>query len=383
MANKNQTKDAAPANSGGAGAGGAGAETPRRLGRGLSALMGPSAKRPAVNVPIPGPSDRGAATGGPKNAPASGAVQSSQTAAAPAGSPAPTPAMPATNVDDPAGRVREIAVGSIQAGPFQPRRVFDDAQLAELAASMKAVGVVQPVVVRAVGGAGTNTGDGARRYELIAGERRWRAAQLAGMERIPAIITDVSDERAAEWSLVENLQRADLMPLERAEGIRALIARFGLSHQQVAERLGMDRSSVANLIRLTELEEPIRAMLDAGTLSGGHGKALLSAPAGAARLQLATMASSQGWSVRKLEAACHNAAAEQTNREQQVRVEASDRAVARTAALRDLEKQLSEHLGTSVVIRTSGSGKRGSLVLKFYDLDHFDGLMSRIGFSAK
>lgn len=271
-----------------------------------------------------------------------------------------------------------LEVGSIVPGRFQPRRVFDEAQLKELAASISSAGVVQPVVVRPVGGGGA----GNKKYELIAGERRWRACQMAGLKRVPAIVREVSDEVAAEWSLIENLQRTDLTAMERAEAVQTLCVKFGLSHQQAAEKLGIDRSSVANMVRLLELEPAIRKLLDEGKLLNGHGKALLAAPAGQARVNLATIAANQGWSVRKLEQAAQNAAMP-SGAGAAVAVQANERTVSRAAALRDLEKQLGEHLGTAVAIRTSSSGKRGSVVLKFYDLDHFDGLMSKMGFRLR
>lgn len=265
--------------------------------------------------------------------------------------------------------VVQMPVGVIEPGRYQPRRVFDEAQLAELAASIKSAGVVQPVVVRPTGESG--------RYELIAGERRWRASKMAGLTTVPAIIKRVGDEQAAEWSLIENLQRTDLTAMERAEALAQLCTKFKLTHQQAGEKIGMDRSSVANLVRLLELEQPVRELLDKGVLSAGHGKALLSAPAGQSRINLANIAAGQGWSVRKLEHAAISASA---GSDQRVQIQASDKAVARAAALRDLEKQLGEHMGTAVAIRASSSGKRGSIVMKFYDLDHFDGLMSKMGF---
>ena len=341
---------------------------PRRLGRGLSALIGQP-----VQVAAPAAQAASAGPGAPNASAGSVPSKSAPAAAAPS-------AANGARVED---AVVMVPVGVIRPGKFQPRRVFDEAGLKELAASIAAGGLVQPIVVRPVAEGDRGGGSaGGGRYELIAGERRWRAAKLAGLESIPAIVRPVSDEQAAEWSLVENLQRADLSAMERAEALANLCAKFKLSHQQAADKIGMERSSVANLIRLLELEEPIRDLLDRGTLTGGHGKALLAAPPGQARIALANIAAAQGWSVRKLEQAAANAQAAGSVGGT-VHVQASDQAMSRAAALRDLEKQLGEHLGTAVAIRASGSGKRGSIVLKFYDLDHFDGLMSKMGFRLR
>lgn len=348
---------------------------PRRLGRGLSALIGQpvqvevapthgtsSAKTTPQSAKAPsGPAEARAELGDGQVA---AGVKNSQ----------------AQNATSQGDVVITLELERVQPGRFQPRRVFDENGLKELAASIAAGGLVQPIVVRPVNASGASGGGAG--YELIAGERRWRAAKLAGIAAIPAIVREVSDERAAEWSLVENLQRADLTAMERAEALANLCTRFGLSHQQAADKIGMDRSSVANLVRLLELEPPIRELLDRGVLSGGHGKALLAAPAGSSRVALAKIAGDQGWSVRKLELAAKNAGVP-GGASASVNIQASDKAMSRAAALRDLEKQLGEHLGTAVAIRASSSGKRGSVVLKFYDLDHFDGLMSKMGFRLR
>lgn len=336
---------------------------PRRLGRGLSALIGQPIK---VEIPQAGSSAPALQPAPAKNVPAHAPREPS------------TPALASTDAA-PGTRVAMLPLDAIKPGRFQPRRVFDEAQLKELAASIASAGVVQPVVVRSV----TPSAAGAPRYELIAGERRWRACGIAGVSAIPAVVQDISDEQAAEWSLIENLQRTDLTSMERAEAVASLCSRFSLSHQQAAEKLGIDRSSVANMVRLLELEEPIRELLDEGKLSGGHGKALLAAPPGQARINLANIAANQGWSVRKLEQAAANALVPSGTTGASVTIPASDKAMAKAAALRDLEKQLGEHMGTAVAIRASGSGKRGSIVLKFYDLDHFDGLMSKMGFRLR
>jgi ParB family chromosome partitioning protein len=237
---------------------------------------------------------------------------------------------------------------------------------------------MQPVIVRPRRG-----GEGAR-YELVAGERRWRAAQMAGLEAIPAIVRDLSDEEAAQWALVENVQREDLNPMERAWAFRALAEKFHLTQAQIAERVGLDRASVANAVRLTELEPEICKMIERGQLSAGHGKALLAAVPGPVRMSLAQRAVSENWSVRQLERLSIEAtmaaaqgkvvAVSPPSRETELRALA-----ARTA----LEKQLGEHLGTKVRIVTNKAGSRGRLTVEFYGLDHFDGLLGKMGFQMR
>jgi ParB family chromosome partitioning protein len=358
-------------------AGATGDGKPRRLGRGLSALLGEpvSVTAPAVKGTVAAPAVPAAAVVEPKATPRGGGV-----ASVPAPAPAPVQA-PAPGEPSPE-RVARIPVDAVEPSPFQPRRTFDEAQLAELAASIRSAGVVQPILVRPRPGAKGGAGGGAR-YELIAGERRWRASRLAGLTHVPAVVSELGDEQAAEWALIENLQRADLSPMERAHAIKGLCERFGLTHAQVAEKLGIDRSSATNLVRLTELEEPVRALLDSGALSAGHGKALLSAPAGEARVNLAKIAAAQGWSVRRLEQAATRRAEATAGDAPAPNVRISESALSKAAALRDLEKQLGEHLGTNVRIRASAGGKRGSVVIRFYDLDHFDGLMGKMGFVLK
>lgn len=253
---------------------------------------------------------------------------------------------------------------------YQPRTSFDDAGLAELADSIRRVGVVQPILVRprAVGG-----------YEIVAGERRWRAAKLAGLLEIPAIVKSLSDAESAEWAVIENVQREDLNPIERGMAMRGLIDRFGLTQAQVAERVGIDRSTVANLIRLIELEPTIRDMIVSGRLSAGAGKALLMAPAGASRAALAEKAAGEEWSVRRIERAASGLA--EGNR--QAVKPSKQLSSAQAAAIADLERRLGEHLGTKVSIHTDAKGEKGRVVLEFYGLDHFDGLMSRLGFQSR
>lgn len=362
-------------------------DRPRRLGRGLSSLLSTPV---AIEVPVATvAADRHASVVeksdnnilesisaaapvvGPRRAGDAGQIETG----ARAGDVAMVPALSDAAAGG-AGLVM-VEVSQIGPSPFQPRRVIDDAALAQLEQSIRRSGVMQPVVVRRAGAAGD--GGGGVRFELVAGERRWRAATRAGLARIPAVLRDLSDEEAAEWALVENVQREDLNAIERAEAFARLSSRFGLSHAQIAERVGLERSSVANTVRLLELESSIRDLISSGRLDQGHGKALLGVGPGPAREALARQAADEHWSVRRLERAA--AAASGGRATPSSRGSAND--FGRLAARAALEKQLGEHLGTRVSITTTRGGTKGRLMLEFYDLDHFDGLLHRIGFSPR
>lgn len=318
-----------------------------RLGRGLSSLLGQP-----VAVDVPGGPLHQAAS--PAELPADEVVQNAD----------PDRAQSAAPHD----RVlRLIAVTDIAPNRFQPRQTIAPAALDGLAASIRTSGVMQPVAVRPT----SSGGGGADRYELIAGERRWRAAQLAGLSHVPAIVSDISDREAAEWALVENVQREDLNAVDRAHALRGLAERFNVSHAELAERLGLERSTVTNLIRLCELEPAILELVASGTLSAGHGKALLARPSGPGRIDLARRAAAAGWSVRRLENAARAGTGGTTG--------STPTAHPRGIALADVERQLSEYLSTKVHIKTDRSGRRGRITLDFFDLDHFDALMTKIG----
>ncbi len=234
---------------------------------------------------------------------------------------------------------------------------------------------MQPVLVRPAEGAG---------YELVAGERRWRAARLAGLSHVPAIVVDINDVEAAEWGLIENLQREDLGPMERAVALAGLMRQFGMTHAQIAERVGLDRSAVTNFIRLTELEPPIQALIEAGRLSLGHGKVLTGAMPGAGRVALAERAALGVWSVRRLEQAALERQADGVSPTPALVATSADdliRSRARDLTLREIERRLQEHLGTKAVIKTDRTGTRGRVVLRFYGLDQFEGLLARMGVS--
>jgi ParB family chromosome partitioning protein len=312
----------------------------RRLGKGLHAIVGHSPV--AVHTEQSTTSKRGHTS--PPGEPAGQSA------------PAVAQGVAASHAEGPA----EVAIDLVDPGRHQPRTRFDDAALASLADSIRAVGVIQPIVVRPAAGG---------RYELIAGERRLRASKLAGLASIPAVVREVGEREAAEAALIENLQREDLNPIERAEGLRGLIERFGLTQQEIAARVGLERSSVANLLRLLELEGEIRGLLETGLLGLGHGKALLSAVPGPGRVALAARAVREGWSVRRLQAQAKAGAVKQ----------APAARPERPAEERDLERRLGQHLGTRVRLR-AGRGGKGAVTIAFYNLDHFDDLMSRIGF---
>ncbi len=244
-----------------------------------------------------------------------------------------------------------IPIDRIRPNPHQPRHAFDEAALAELAASIAAHGVLQPLLV---------SEDGQSGYVLVAGERRWRAAKRAGLAEVPAVIRERLDEQhELELALVENLQRRDLTPLEEARAYEHLRATFGLSQADIAGRVGIDRSTVANALRLLKLEEPVQALVEEGRLSAGHARALLAFPEAAERLHWAERAASTGLSVRELEraAACEKEAAQEP---------APRRAKpALDPNLRAAEERLSLQLGARVAIRLRRRG--GSIVITCSD----------------
>lgn len=234
---------------------------------------------------------------------------------------------------------------------------------------------MQPIIVRprSSGGDASSTAT----YELVAGERRWRAAKLAGLTHVPALVRDLTDEDSAEWAIVENVQREDLNPIERAWAFRSLVETFGLTHGQIAERIGIERPTVANFIRLTELEETIQGMISAHRLTLGHGKVLLGCPPGELRTKLAERAINESWNIKRLE----REVGELTGTPIEPAPAIAAAKPIRSAALDDLEKRLGQYLGTKVHLNTDRSGSRGRLTVEFYGLDHFDGMMSKIGFS--
>jgi len=235
---------------------------------------------------------------------------------------------------------------------------MDQDHLQELAASIKAQGVIQPIVVRAIA---------AQRFEIIAGERRWRAAQLAGLAEIPAVVREVNDQSAVKMALVENIQREELAPLEEAQALQRLIVEFKLTHQQAADEIGRSRAAVSNLLRLLDLPEPIKQLLAEHRLDMGHARALLTLDAKLA-LGLARQAAEHGWTVRQLEAAA---------RRVQITPKAKAAPAKRDADIIALERELAEKLAARVSV-LHGQDGRGKLVISYHSLDELEGILERI-----
>jgi ParB family chromosome partitioning protein len=254
--------------------------------------------------------------------------------------------------------LEEIPVEWITPGKYQPRKNMDESGLSELAASIRAQGVMQPIVVRRMG-------EG--RFEIIAGERRWRATQLAGLDRIPAVIRDVSDESAVAISLIENIQREDLNPMEEALALQRLIDEFDLTHQQVADAVGISRTAVTNFLRLLNLDGRVAGMLARGEIEMGHARALLGLPDDH-QLAVARDIAARGLSVRQTEAMVRRA----LSRNKVRKPSTTD------ADTRQLESRLSMNLGQPVTIQHTARGK-GKLIIKYNSLDELDGILSRFG----
>jgi ParB family chromosome partitioning protein len=277
---------------------------PRRLGRGLEALLGPAARE---------------------------------------------------SVED-TSALRELPVTAISPNPFQPRREFDETALAELTASIEASGLLQPIVVRPVGS----------RYELIAGERRWRAVQRLGWKTVPAVVREVDDQAALTLALIENLQRDDLSPIDTAIGYQQLMTEFGISQNEVARLVGRDRSTVANTLRLLKLPSNVQQLLQAGELSEGHARALLSLDSPAEIARLAREAIEGGWSVRQTEAMVRGGD-DSRPRGRMFRKDAAPKA-SPSAEARRIEDVLRKRLGTDVRLTAKRRG-RGQLSISYYSND--------------
>lgn len=255
----------------------------------------------------------------------------------------------------PGERVVDVPTDAVEANPFQPRKRFDTERLKELADSIRADGILQPVVVRRKGA----------KYELIMGERRLQAARLAGVPTIPVIVRDVRDADALRLAIVENIQRENLNAIEEAVAFRRLIAEFGLSQADVAGVVGKDRSSVANTLRLLNLPEDVQRMVEDGTLTGGHARALLSLPTQKEQLALARRIAEQNLSVRQVEAEVGLSRVKKSN--------AARRHKEKPAYLADLEKAFAQYLGTRVAIEEKRGGK-GRIQIEFYSYDDFERL---------
>ncbi len=306
-------------------------DKPRHLGRGLESLLGPISDVGPVGLP-----------GGPEG-------QNSYK-------------MPSDK--ELGGSLHEIELAAITPNPYQARMVWNEEDLEELAASIRANGVIQPIIVRPFQGA----------YQLIAGERRYRAAQMASLTSVPALVRKVNDEELFEWSLVENIHRRDLNAVERAKAYQRYLNVFSLTQTEAAERLGEDRSVLANYLRLLDLPDEIRQMLADGRLSMGHARAILGLPTDELRRKLANRALAGRLSVREVE--------------RLVRKYMSDERQApavgerKPAHIADLEDKLRRQLGTRVAIQTRKNGQRGKIVIEFDSLDDFDRITDSLGLAC-
>ena len=316
----------------------------RKLGRGLNALLGNPVQIQAASAspaPVPRPL-------------------------------VPKAPVPAEGSTAEASGIRSIPVEQIVPNRRQPRVDFDDGSLSALAESIKSAGLMQPIMVRP-----SEVG-----FELIAGERRWRAAKLIGLETIPALVRLVDDQTAAELAIIENVQREDLNPIERAQALRRLADEFTLTHQQIADKVGLDRASVSNLLRLSDLDAATSGHVRAGRLSQGHAKALLSLTDLAVRSQFAARVMKEEWSVRELERRIQIAQKGGTIVPRGTSGPSRD-VTARDANVADLERQLADYLGTRVKLQLGRKKGSGRLTIEFYSLDQFDGLMTKMGFGSR
>lgn len=257
-------------------------------------------------------------------------------------------------------QLREIPVELLQRGRYQPRTHMDPQALEDLARSIRSQGIVQPIVAREL-----PSGN----YEIVAGERRWRAAQMAGLAKVPVVLRNIPDEAAIAVALIENIQREDLNPVEEANALQRLIDEFGMTHQQVAESVGRSRAAVSNMLRLLTLEPAVLKMLDEGRLDMGHGRALLALD-GARQVEAAKRVARQGLSVRETEALVRQWLKEGRSKKKKP-------SPAQDPDIRALQEKLSDRLGARVSVKHEPSG-RGRLVIEYHSLDELDGILKHI-----
>jgi ParB family transcriptional regulator, chromosome partitioning protein len=304
------------------------------MGRGLEALLGQISRKP--------------------DPPAAGTAE-------PAPGTPPSPKLPGDELAN-------LPVDLLQRGKYQPRVDMRQESLEELAASIKAQGIVQPIVVRPVDGAAPG---GSQRYEIIAGERRWRAAQIAGLAAVPAVIRRVPDEAAIAMALIENIQRENLNPLEEARALERLISEFGITHQQAADAVGRSRAAVSNLLRLLELPDEITALVEHRELEMGHARALLGLTQRRQQIEVGSLVAKRGLSVRDTEGMVRAMLSKAAGGSAVKDPKGLDPNVQR------LQDELSEKLGAPVQIQQTGSGK-GKLVVTYHSLDELDGILTHI-----
>jgi ParB family transcriptional regulator, chromosome partitioning protein len=333
------------------------------LGRGLADLLGQTSLRTATPVPVRVPT-----AGTPAHGTTSGPTAGSQIGAANANAAA-NPA--AANAGTHLGSDEELArlpLDLLQKGKYQPRIDMRAETLQELADSIKAQGVIQPIVVRPVGVPGVGE---SQRYEIIAGERRWRAAQMAGLNEIPAVIRHIPDEAAIAVALIENIQRENLNPLEEARSLERLISEFQLTHQEAADAVGRSRSTVTNLLRLLELAPEVCERVERREIEMGHAKALGSLPTRKQQVEVATLVAKRGLSVRDTEALVRRLQAGGAA------ASAAEGQDGRDPNVQRLEQELADKLGAKVAIQHSTGGK-GKLVVSYNSLDELDGILAHI-----
>ena len=328
--------------------------SPRKpsLGRGLAEMLGPALGPVPVNADAPAP-----APAAPIPATAAPATVAVVPAEVPAG-------------DKPEQLLR-LPLDLLQRGRYQPRSDMRDDTLAALAESIRSQGVIQPIVVRPLA---ERDGFGAQRYEIIAGERRWRAAQLAGLEQIPAVVRRVPDEAAMAMALIENIQREDLNPLEEARALGRLISEFGLTHQQVATAVGRSRAAVSNLLRLLDLPEDVCALVEGRSLEMGHARALLGLPQRRAQSEVGALVVRKSLSVRETEALVRRMVEPAGTTGGEGGSGKRSAPVALDPNIQKLENDLGEKLGARVSIEHSRSGS-GRLVIQYHSLDELDGIL--------
>ncbi|MFA7437894.1 ParB/RepB/Spo0J family partition protein [Castellaniella sp.] len=274
----------------------------------------------------------------------------------------------------PPGQPDSLPLDVLQPGRYQPRSHVDEEALNELADSIRSQGIMQPILVRPLA-------DAPGRYEIIAGERRCKAARLAGLAEVPVLVREVADENAAIMALIENIQREDLNPLEEAQGVRRLLDEFGLTHEQAASAIGRSRSATTNLLRLLNLVEPVQTMLLAGDVDMGHARALLALD-GARQIMLANEVVGRRLSVRETEKRVAQALrGDDTESRRSESPAGRGQAAAPSGDVRRLERALSEQLGTAVTIRTRRR-QGGELVIAWHDWAHLDSLLERQGLAG-
>src|SRR5262245_43762097 len=304
------------------------------MGRGLEALLGQMTRRPDAAPAAPG---------------------------------APAPAAPVNKL--PGDELAHLPLDLLQRGKYQPRVDMRQESLQELADSIKAQGIVQPIVVRPVDGAAAGE---SQRYEIIAGERRWRAAQIAGLVTVPAVIRRVPDEAAIAMALIENIQRENLNPLEEARALERLISEFGITHQQAADAVGRSRAAVSNLLRLLELPPEVSAFVEKRELEMGHARALLGLAQRRQQIEVGQLVAKKGLSVRETEALVRSMLSKSSGG-----AGAGKDAKPLDPNVQRLQDELSEKLGAPVQIQRTGAGK-GKVVVTYHSLDELDGILAHI-----